>query len=49
MIDDEVAGPFVVSGGPFASDRTYDIEHCIQAGPHVFEMLDWSEDGLHEQ
>ena len=36
----------VASGGPYTSDRSYDLAYCVEPGRYTFVFYDWQCDGL---
>ena len=39
-------GPVVASGGPYTSDKAYDLAYCVEPGQYTFVFYDWQCDGL---
>lgn len=43
---DYADGPVVASGGPYTSDKKYDLAYCVEPGRYTFVFYDWQCDGL---
>jgi len=39
-------GTLVASGGPYTSDKLYNLSYCLDPGKYTFVLLDWACDGL---
>ncbi|KAL7481794.1 hypothetical protein ACHAW6_007466 [Cyclotella cf. meneghiniana] len=44
--DNSTDWTIAASGGPYASDFTYDISYCVRPGRYEFVFYDWQCDGL---